>query len=97
MSKIVLVLAALLMLHVEADAKTTKKVHKKATHKHVGSSKPTYYYNNSDGTISQGKPDERRPSAYKGDRVPENDGAKKNQQRNLNYNTGQALPASNGK
>jgi len=37
------------------------------------------------------------PSPYKGDNTPINDGQRKNKQRNLNYNTGQALPASNGR
>ena len=94
MKKTFLAIIALLVLQIPAGAEAKKKsTHKKAHAK----GKPTYYYNNSDGTLSQGKTDEQRPSAYKGDRVPENDGVKKNAQRNLNYNNGQALPANNGK
>jgi hypothetical protein len=96
MRKILLAIAALLMLQMSTDAQTVNKSHRRH-HKH----KPTYYYNNSDGSLST-KPnaatsDARRPSAYKGDRVPENDGQKKNKQRNINYNSGQPLPANNGK
>ncbi len=60
-----------------------KKTTRKSTHHKA---KPTYYVNG-DGTYSTGSKatDANRPSAYKGDKVPENDGVKKNKERNLNY------------
>lgn len=94
MRKILLAVVALLMLAPGTEAKTTKKVYKKKARRHTAA-KPTYYYN-SDGTLSTTPADAQRPSPYNGDRVPENDGVKKNQQRNLNYNSGQALPPNNG-
>ena len=93
--KTILLAFAALMLFTPADAANKKSPRKKQVTKH----KPTYYYN-SDGTLSStpgGNADAKRPSSYKGDNVPENDGQKKNEQRNMNYNSGQALPASNGK
>ena len=85
-----------MILNTGAEAKTTKKTHKKVTRHRTAKAKPTYYYNK-DGTLSDGKSDAQRASPYNGDKVPENDGVKKNKQRNLNYNTGQALPSNSGK
>lgn len=98
MKHTLLILAAFLLILPTADAQ--KNTSKQTKHKKT-SSKPTYYYN-SDGTLSDKPqktqtPDSKRPSAYKGDDVPANDGQKKNQQRNMNYNSGQPLPSSSGK
>ena len=93
MKKLLLAFTALLLFHMPAGAEAKKK----SSHRKAAKAKPTYYYNNSDGTMSQGKPDAQRPSAYKGDHVPENDGPKKNGQRNLNYNSGQPLPSNSGR
>lgn len=43
-----------------------------------------------------GASQQQEPSAYRGNNTPINDGQRKNKQRNLNYNTNQPLPASNG-
>ena len=98
MKHTLLLLLSFLLLIPFADGQTatTKRTKSK---KH--NTKPTYYYN-SDGTLSDkpqenATPDAKRPSAYKGDNVPENDGQKKNEQRNINYNSGQPLPSSSGK
>jgi len=98
MKKILLAITACLLILPAADAQNIKAKNKKYR-KH--SSKPTYYYN-SDGTLSD-KPagattNPKKASAYKGDNVPENDGQKKNEQRNINYNnSSQPLPSSSGK
>jgi len=98
MKKILLMLSVFLVFAGIAEAQTPRAKSKKYR-KH--NSKPTYYYN-SDGTLSD-KPagaatSTKRPSAYKGDNVPENDGQKKNEQRNINYNnSSQPLPSSSGK
>ncbi len=95
MKKLLLATTALLFLCSAADAKG-KKTTRKATHK----TKPTYYVNG-DGTYSNSPnataSDAKRPSPYKGQNVPENDGQKKNKERNLNYNNGQPMPGSDGK
>lgn len=90
MKKIILACTAFMLLFSTADAK------KKVAHKKKPKAKTTYYVNG-DGTYSTtGHTDATRPSAYKGDRVPENDGQKKNKERNLNYNSGQPLPSNAG-
>ncbi len=80
MKKTLLTLTALVLIVASADAKGVKKTHRKA--------KPTYYVKG-DGTYSKrghgAQTDATRPSPYKGDRVPENDGQKKNKERNLRY------------
>lgn len=98
MKKLLLATTALLLLCSAADAKG-KKTSRKATH-HKAKAKPTYYVNG-DGTYSNSPnaaaSDAKRPSPYKGQNVPENDGQKKNKERNLNYNNGQSMPGSDGK
>lgn len=90
MKKLLLAIAALVLLIPAAEAgKKGQKTAPKKKHK------PTYYVNG-DGTYSTGKPDAKRSTPYKGDKVPENDGQKKNLQRNMNYGTGQELAPSNG-
>ena len=69
-----------------ADAATRR-------HKKHRAHKITYYNSNSRAVQT----DATRPNAYHGDKVPENDGVKKNKQRNLNYNNGQPMPSSSGK
>ena len=99
MKKLLLSLLACLLIFTYGDAgavpkaKKGKGARKTARHRRA---KPTYYYN-SDGTLSDKPGDARRPSAYKGDNVPENDGHRKNVQRNINYNSGQPLPSNSGK
>jgi hypothetical protein len=97
--KHVLLLAFSFSLLIQVADGQTAATKRTKSKKHT--SKPTYYHN-SDGSVSdrpQKKPtsDAKRPSAYKGDNVPENDGPKKNEQRNINYNSGQPLPSNSGK
>ena len=97
MKHTLLALIACLLVLPFADAQKTTT---KQTKSKKQDEKPTYYYNN-DGTMTEKseekKTDAKRPSAYKGDNVPENDGQKKNQQRNMNYNSSQPMPSSSGK
>ncbi len=83
MKKLLLVATAFMLLCTGADAKGAKKTARKSSHK---KEKPTYYVNG-DGTYSTSPAatDATRPSPYKGNKVPENDGVKKNKERNLNY------------
>ena len=90
MKKIIFAAAAISMLSAAATAQDIKRSNRKYR-KH----KPVYYYNgNVTGRVQT---DSTRPSPYKGDKVPENDGVKKNMNRNMNYNSGQPLPSNSGK
>ena len=89
MKNIILAIAALTLLQTSALAQGSRRHHKK----YRGHHKTTYYYDRNRPVQT----DATRPSAYKGDKVPENDGVKKNKQRNLNYNNGQPMPSNSGK
>jgi hypothetical protein len=95
MKKLLPAILACLLICPNADAGGKRK----GAQKKVRKAKPTYYYNR-DGTITEQPAPvtaTKKPSAYKGDDVPENDGQQKNAARNINYNSSQPLPANNGK
>ena len=81
MKKLLLATTAFLLMLGSADAgpQSKRKSHKKTI---KAKAKRTYYVNGPEGNTPT---DETRPSAYKGDKVPENDGVKKNKERNMNY------------
>jgi hypothetical protein len=86
---ILVAVATLAMFCTDASGQTIKRTNRKYR-KH----KPVYYNSNH---RTQVQTDATRPSPYKGDKVPENDGVKKNAQRNINYNNGQPMPSNSGK
>jgi hypothetical protein len=97
MKHIFLAIALLIGLQIDATAQHIKKMqpqrsHRKATHRraHHGVNRHTYY--RSHHAVTQAP----APSPYHGDNTPANDGIRKNKNRNLNYNSGQPLPPSNG-
>jgi len=97
MKHFLLAVALLAGLQMDAVAQHYKKMtpqrtHRKATHRrahHRVSQRHTYSRTH---RVTQTE----APSPYKGQNSPVNDGVRKNQQRNLNYNSGQPLPPSNG-
>ncbi len=92
-----LLLAAILLVwSADLSAQHVKKMtpqsrHRKAMHRRSAHSMHAKHYSRSHST-GMAEP----PSPYHGDNTPINDGVKKNKQRNLNYNSGQPLPPSNG-
>jgi hypothetical protein len=95
MNRLILVVSALLILMPAADA--VAKKHKTGHHKRTARHAPvkrTYYGRNTSYKFKQ--TDAGRPSPYKGDNVPENDGQRKNKERNLNYGNSQPLPPNDG-
>ena len=93
MKYIVATLIFLLCFQFDSGAQSRRNTrHKKYSHRHHRhrpATRHTYYR-------THNRPVEP-PSVYKGDNTPVNDGQRKNKNRNLNYNTGQPLPASNGR
>lgn len=81
-----------LMAQTERTSRTKKRTHNRST-KHRPAKKVMYYNQKTKPPVSA---DESRPSPYKGDETRSNDGVKKNEHRNMNYNSGQPLPANNG-
>jgi len=96
MKRLLLILCALGLMISSAEAGTGKKrkrVHHKRTTHHAPV-KRTYYGRNTSYKFKE--TDAGRPSPYKGDKVPENDGQRKNMERNLNYGNSQPLPPNDG-
>lgn len=92
MKFLTITLLAAFTLSTTADAHKTGKKH---YHKKSAAHKRTYYSGHDEHTSFK-TGDAGRPSPYKGDNVPENDGVKKNEERNKNYQTNQPLPPNNG-
>lgn len=95
MNRLILLLGALMILTASADAsvKKRKTVHRKHTTRHAPARRTSHARNTS---YRFRQTDAGRPSPYKGDNVPENDGQRKNKQRNMNYGNGQPLPPNDG-
>ena len=92
-------LTAFTLSAATADAQTPpRKSMKHRSHNysrhHKRTGKVHYYGHDQHVQFKQG--DEGRPNAYHGDNVPENDGVQKNEQRNVNYQSGQPLPPNTG-
>jgi hypothetical protein len=85
----------MLILATSADAavKKRKASHHKRSTRH-SPARGAYSGRNTSYKFKQ--TDAGRPSPYKGDNVPENDGQQKNKTRNLNYGNSQPLPPNDG-
>jgi len=89
MKYILMLLTVCFLIQTDADAQSRKKNNYRKSH---ARRHHTYYRTHNTSM----KSDDVRPSPYKGDNTPSNDGPKKNQTRNLNSNSGQPLPPNNG-
>jgi hypothetical protein len=98
MKQLIILLALIIGLQADTFAQHYKRMqpvrkHRKAprhrSHRRV-------YYRSSRHTADRAAVRREEPSPYRGDNTPINDGQRKNKQRNLNYNTNQALPPSTG-